>query len=769
MRRPKRISHDVTSDAHTQSSDVFFWIFMFILFAAVLGWFIYAWVAYPYPYDHIHYVNVTAASESQHDAGGVFVFRSDTPHPSRPQLRQHRFARKRTDCKTGEFWDEDVAMCAPRFNSPVAFDSSIMNTSTTACDSFFNSMCGKWNDEHTNEDRTFSYAYHRNQQQVTKIIQKDDVLSAMLTSCINVPYALHHLESKGEFVHQRETIMGNIRSYADLPVVFGRLARQGYTTPFVFSIERHPLQPRMIPFFASDSEFRNFSTPFIYDVYQSTQRLTDYGYIMIADRVRRVEKILAGLREHDTPPVTDFHAYISSGAFAGDLLTYREMPVWHIPHANAAGWIAYFQALDGTALRFAQIQDVWVIGKSYLQWLVAGGLKSFELMDWISYVEFSILYNTHQFVPALPNNVYFRKRDHFGPIDSSTFYHRIPRQNVTGHPLNQAQCVQITQYLLPGLVAEQFLAQIPAKNEMRLRVLAIVQNVLASYKTLILASTWLSQSGKTIAITKLDNIVVRIAEPDDWEPEPFAARISADRYDHNVNMIRRYRVQRNLQQWHKERAERFTAFAMPLTEVNAYYSGPGNSITVLAGILTHPIFSMQYSELSQYAILGSIIGHELAHALDHNGLYWDSSGSYVPQLIWQLADVTKYAQHSQCVIAEYGPAPEGCAASEYGTQTQNEDLADLIGIRLAYSAYFAHHPEASMGDKQYFFMIFAQAWCSTYDSTHKCESVANDEHAIAEYRVDRTLRNIEQFQRAFMCHSGNRMHKPAEEQCIVLD
>ncbi len=72
-----------------------------------------------------------------------------------------------------------------------------------------------------------------------------------------------------------------------------------------------------------------------------------------------------------------------------------------------------------------------------------------------------------------------------------------------------------------------------------------------------------------------------------------------------------------------------------------------------------------------------------------------------------------------------------------------------------------------MGDKQHFFMVLSQAFCETMDQQHRCEAVKSDEHAIAEFRIDRTLRNMQEFQEAFGCHTGQAMFRKSDEMCKV--
>jgi putative endopeptidase len=289
-------------------------------------------------------------------------------------------------------------------------------------------------------------------------------------------------------------------------------------------------------------------------------------------------------------------------------------------------------------------------------------------------------------------------------------------------------------------------------------------------RAMILETQWLSPQSKLALIQKLQQTQTRIAAPDVWHPEPFAQSILPDAYDHNLNMIRRYRVQRNLALWNQPFTPMSMAFfAMPLTEVNAYYSGPSNSITILAGILQPPFYDYTYNTVSKYAVLGSIIAHEMSHLLDTNGMFWDAFGSLQLDGIASAEDVTAFFQQTECVVEQYGPAPGGCDDLQvpYGNQTVSEDMADLMGINMSYRALFDLQTERPLGDKQHFFMVLAQAFCESYDQTHLCEVVQTDVHAVAEFRIDRTLRNIPAFRAAFTCHEGQRMWRPASDICKV--
>lgn len=698
--------------------------------------------------------------------------------------RMASMLKKRTACLAGETFDTDLQMCGPTFYSPLAFDGSIMDTAQPSCESFYRSMCGRWIDQHTNENRAFSYGYHKNQERIKKLISSSSSseLSAFYASCMSIER--NTKESILELKHTMESVVGDMRSHADLPTVFGRLARIGYTTPWTFSIERHPLEPRMIPLITFDSFPASLDEGRIYQILHNYKEVTNYNILEMQQRILSILKIMRALRTHNAEPIeaiTNYVEYVSGTGFAHDLINFDAMTQdWNLKgHQPVRGWNNYFQALAGPALRLNKDQKVWVIGKTYMHWLLTVGLASFELSDWKAFIEFSIIYNGVQFEPDLPHDVYFKQHEKRGPLgQGGRFYQRVPRGNTTHVLTQQDRCIRSTQHMIPGIVAKTFLNMyMPDKEAIKQDVTKMVDRIRESFVERVHSTKWLSAVDKANITNKMRSTLVRVIEPDEWEEEPFAESLQADRYDHNMNLIRKYRVQRNLALWHSSIPNAFDRsaiafFAMPLTETNAYYSGPTNTITILAGILQPPFYSPSYNQVTKHAILGSIIGHEMTHMLDNHGLYWDDAGSLRPKGWLTEAGMRSFYDKSDCVIIEYGPAPGGCEASNvaYGNATVGEDLADLTGISLAYDAYFKHTDEgraAPLGDKQHFFMVLAQAFCESMDQEHRCAAVKEDEHAIAEFRIDRTFRNLPAFQTAFNCHEGQGMYKKTDDMCSV--
>lgn len=696
------------------------WLLLFLVFAFII-FLAFTPLIWPQPYP---YWNGS-------DHKDAFVFKK----------KSFRLAQKRTDCMTAEQWDSELHMCAPRKNAPLSFEPHIVNASISACDSFFGNMCGIWNAEHTNEDRMFSYGYYKSEHKLEKIVKtaaRGSPIHAFYTSCVQMNRS--DAETQLEYSHLIQTISNTLRSYGDLPVTFGRLARQGYTSAFTFSIERHPTEPRMIPLVTWDG-FSNMSLPLMTSLYERTRGVHKLSMPYMTDKIRRAWKVIQAINAHNFEPIDgilDYESYIMND-FPNDQTIF---PKW-------SGWRVFLSTVDGNNLQFAPTQTVWVIGRQYLTWLFEEALQKFELNDWRAFVDFSILYNTHQFAPVLPSNVYFKHWDREGPLGPhSQFYNRLQRSALSP---SLKDCTEMTQLMLPGFVAQEYLRSIPQAEEIKKVVREMTKYILTAYSDIIRATSWLSQSGKEAALQKVAGVGVRILEPDEWEPEPFGEQLSSDRFDHNMNTIRRYRVQRNLQLWHKDAPNRsaIAFFAMPLSEVNAYYSGPSNKITMLAGILEEQFYAPNYNIISRYAVIGSIIGHELGHMLDVHGLSWDQTGSFKVTTIWDKPTLKEFNERVKCVIKEF---EHGCPDVDYGSITLAENMADLVGIRSSFKAMlleaYEKHIMLSNEDKKHFFMAFAQAWCSSYEPELLCRP---DVHAIAEYRVDHTLKNTVEFGELFGC------------------
>jgi predicted metalloendopeptidase len=681
---------------------------------------------------------------------------------------------KRSQCVTGEFYDEKLRLCAPIVHFPTAVDNSIMDRNVTACNSFYQHSCGIWRREHTNQNRAFSYVYRKNMYQLHELVAKAKAktpMNSLYASCVQdrLSNSYQH-ETRLERAHMKKLILGpgHARSHRDLPVIFGRLAKWGFVSPLSMSIERHPTKPRMVPLFlwdGIDEEQVN-----IRDLLMEEKgaELTRRDLWDVQVREKRITRVVRGLRAQVTRPndvIGNYAEYVYSREFSGDMMSWysfesRAGPDW--------SWKGYFNGLGHPM--FDSSDSAWVIDHHYYEWLTTDGLRAFTVDEWRAYIEFCLLYEAHNFMPRLPEDVYLRSRLMENPFKHME--HRLPRSNTT--IATDEKCVHVTQYLLPGVVAKAFLSQhFHNAEELRQNISTLVHELRDAYAELIRRTPWMDTATRHASLRKIRSIIVRAVHPNSWRAEPFATRLSPDRWLHNLNLIRRYRVQQNLVLWKGPggplHRDAFARFGAPLSTVNAFYSPTSNTITVFAGILRAPFFHPRYNDLSIRARLGSIIGHELSHALDNHGRLYDATGSLPRKGWWSKQSIANFRARAQCIVDEYGP-PQGCQIAQYGMKTLSEDIADLVGMRMAYMSYFGKYtfkltPLQRRTHEQWFFASFAQIWCASYTQEQMCKIVKNDVHALPWFRVDRTLRQMPEFAAAFGCSQRDPM--VAVKPCVM--
>lgn len=695
-------------------------------------------------------------------------------------------------CVTGEVLDPEVNRCLPALRTPSAADPSILERSVKPCDSFFQHICGKWIGEHSNEDRAFSAAYYRNQRHIQSVIEEapkdESPIGAFYHACVSsMVEGKYKRETQMERNHMIRVVLDNFKKHADLPRAFGRMARAGYTIPFSMAVEKHPLESRMILILRWDG----FDLQEIGGEAGVTELFSgsrDKGASLLesamqAELFMGVQQRLKEKHMQEEDDIESYTDYLESGHFVQDLVPLITFDGWD--------WQAFFEEVDGTAFgTLARPDDmVWCPEKMYLQWLIPN-LSRFTIAEWTAYLRFSIIYHTHEFVPQLPSNVYM-KRHAFAPVGKQAVKyqaHLIKRDPSSGTHINKLQCVHLTQQLLPGLVSREFLKRaFTDPEEVRARVVHLGREVRDQVAAIVDRSTWLDAVSRRNLARKVRSIIVRAVHPNMWTPEPFAASLSPDRYLHNLNLVRRWRVRQNLVLWSAYalkgsdgRVDRdlVARFGAPLSTVNAFYSPVTNTITIFAGILQPPFFHPDYDKASILATVGVVLGHEFSHSIDSNGARFDDQGNFRPLNDGWISQTSmeRFRERQACVVDEYSVIDLGIDCSKrkrdaYGEHTLGENMADIVGVRAAYETYLrlANETEKADGVRPWWWVTSGQMWCESYDQQHLCDRVENDVHSTSVLRVDKTFRNLKEFAQDWGCVANvDRMARPDEDRCTIF-
>lgn len=321
-------------------------------------------------------------------------------------------------CMTDESYDERVKMCMMNPHYPQAISTAIMNPSVSPCDDFYKYACGKWIDEHVNENRGFTGLAAVNDA-LTKQIVLDPAVPDVHNLFLSCDATLVSKKSRNWKNHKAETsatrdfilkrMLEPFRSMRDLPLVFGRMGAAGYTLPVAFLLQGnpHPSSHGIIPVFAWDG-FVGLDKDLDWVIAHFEEI---YGTESVKARtqavrlINMVNKLNVGRPDKEGLLDTQegWRAYLNT-TLHRDTMTYAQFKA--LSSLNVFDWKLYtdtiYSELKLSPPNLKESQQVWVMSRSYFEWL---RFDHFTMDQWRLFITWSVLYHTHEFFPALPNDV----------------------------------------------------------------------------------------------------------------------------------------------------------------------------------------------------------------------------------------------------------------------------------------------------------------------------------------------------------------------------
>jgi endothelin-converting enzyme/putative endopeptidase len=268
---------------------------------------------------------------------------------------------------------------------------------------------------------------------------------------------------------------------------------------------------------------------------------------------------------------------------------------------------------------------------------------------------------------------------------------------------------------------------------------------------------WMTEETKKAALAKLKAITNNVGAPQKWRDY---GKLTIARDDFAGNSVRAAQVA------YQQRIEKIgkatdkTEWSMTTPTVNAFYSPQNNSINFPAGILQSPFFDPRRDITLNYGGVGAVIGHEMTHGFDDQGRKFDGDGNLRDW--WTAADGAEFDKRAACVANEYSGFTAVDDVKLNGRLTLGENTADNGGLRIALMAL--QDTLQGKGEKldgftpeQRVFLGFAQIWCENTAPQEVRARAFTDPHSPGRYRVNGTLQNSPEFQKAFSCKAGQPM------------
>jgi putative endopeptidase len=293
----------------------------------------------------------------------------------------------------------------------------------------------------------------------------------------------------------------------------------------------------------------------------------------------------------------------------------------------------------------------------------------------------------------------------------------------------------------------------------RARMNELIDNLLAAMKERVNKLDWMSPETKKQAQAKIASFKRKIGSPDKLRGYN-GLTVSRDSYAANVLRSDQFRVRRNLLDINQPVDRSRWGFTPPT--VNASYSGVNNDITFPAGILQPPFFNSAADDAINYGAIGAVIGHEISHGFDDSGSRFDAKGNL--NMWWTKDDRDKFEERASCIVKQFNEYEVQPKLFINGSLTLGENIGDFAGLTIAYEAYkksMEGKPRPANIDgftpEQRFFLGWAQVWAGKYTPEAEILQVKTNSHSLPRWRVNGPLSNMPQFAQAFGCKSGDKM------------
>jgi putative endopeptidase len=358
-----------------------------------------------------------------------------------------------------------------------------------------------------------------------------------------------------------------------------------------------------------------------------------------------------------------------------------------------------------------------------------------SLDDWKTYLRWHVLYEA---APYLTTD-FIKASDDFSAKFTGVTKPRLRWQRVLA-----------TENGLLGFALGEFYVKKVFSAQARLAVIEIIDNIREVLKNDLKNLSWMEPKTKISALDKLAKMRYRVGYPEK-NRDYSSLIIVKDNYLQNVFNAINFLIRRGLNKIGKPVDT--TEWAMTPQTVNAYYDPSMNDINLPTAILQPPFFDINAPDAINYGGIGFVIGHEITHGFDDQGAKFDAKGDL--DNWWTSEDLKKFNLATNCVSQMFSKYLVNDKWPLKGDLVVGEATADLGGLILAYRAFqrspgYATAQNISGFTKdQQFFLSSAHVWANSTRMKQQFHLLNIDPHPPAMYRVNGTLSNMPEFQKAF--------------------
>jgi putative endopeptidase len=400
-------------------------------------------------------------------------------------------------------------------------------------------------------------------------------------------------------------------------------------------------------------------------------------------------------------------------------------------------WDQYFQGIGAPAFDSLNVSNADFFKQ------IANGLPQDSAEPWKAYFAWHLLHVHATQLPTAFENENF------------DFWQRYLTGAKEQRP-RQARCVAAVDRSLGDPLGQKYI-EVAFGADAKAQIAQMVDALEKSTGKDIQGLPWMTEETKKAALEKLKAITNNVGAPKKWRDY---SKLKVARDDYFGDTLRTGEMIRAERLGRIGKATDKTEWSMTTPTVNAFYSPQNNSINFPAGILQSPFFDPRRDIALNYGGAGAVIGHEMTHGFDDQGRKYDGNGNL--RNWWTAADGAEFEKRAACIANEYSGFTAVDDVKLNGRLTLGENTADNGGVRVALMALHdvlkgKEEKIDGFTEEQRFFLGFAQIWCENTMPQESRQRAFTDPHSPGRYRVNGTLQNSPEFQKAFSCQAGQPM------------
>jgi putative endopeptidase len=418
--------------------------------------------------------------------------------------------------------------------------------------------------------------------------------------------------------------------------------------------------------------------------------------------------------------------------------TYHKMKVTDLAQiAPAIDWSRYFEQLQ------VPNPDSLVVSQPDFVTEVSKMINDVPVEEWKAYFAWNLMNDASPYLSSAFVNESF---DFYGKV-----LYGIEKQRPRWKKVLQATNGSLSEALGEIYVAKYF------PPEAKTRMLQLVGNLKIALGERIQHLDWMSDTTKTNALAKLNAMNVKIGYPDKWK-DYSTLEVKDDAYILNLVRASKFGFRDMVTKINKPVDK--TLWHMSPQTVNAYYNPVQNEIVFPAAILQPPFFYLDGDDAVNYGAIGVVIGHEMTHGFDNRGRQYDKEGNL--KNWWTAEDEKRFNERTQVLVKRFNNFIVLDTVHANGQYTLGENIADLGGLNISYTAFTKTKQWQNQTNKiagftpdQRFFLSFAKVWAELVRDEQILEATQTDVHSLGRFRVQGPLPNMPEFIAAFDAKPGD--------------